>query len=101
MAEDEEAADEAAVSTLSEPTLKGTRRLVVPLPERSRRASAVEVRVRDVFRERELREKVPIPANASEVGLDLPAAWLGTGSYEIDLYSDDSRLLSRTTLTAR
>jgi hypothetical protein len=93
--------DQPRTLILSSLTPAGTRKLVIPLPGSGSLAPPVEVRVRDEAGDRELRQRFPTLPSSSEISLDLPAAWLRSGKYEVDLHSEAGVLLSRNSLVVR
>jgi hypothetical protein len=92
--------DDPRTMILSALTPAGTRKLSIPLPVRARNEGTIEVRVRDASGDRELREAIRTAPDSTEITIDVPAAWLRAGRYEVELHSA-SGLLSRTGLTAR
>jgi len=66
-------------------------RLSLPLAMDAREEGVLEVRVVDPAGRRELRERIRVHAGQTHVELELPAGWLSTGPYRIELRVPDAK----------
>ncbi|MEW6268379.1 MAG: hypothetical protein AB1689_03675, partial [Thermodesulfobacteriota bacterium] len=88
-------AERGAGMRLGAPHAGGKRTLVVELPEAVRGAGSLEVRVRDATGARELRERVTPAPRARSLSLDVPAAWLDSARYEVEVVAPDGAVVVR------
>ncbi len=91
-----------ALSRRAEPEAEGRAErpfLSIELPDAAREAGVVELRVRDVGRDRELRERFAVHPDLAMLAFELPPSWRDHTTYEVEIRVPGTDVVVRRTMT--